>query len=50
MNIVSSNSLTPNQKLLCFKFLGAGFATVALAGSGCGTAYFIWMLYSFISI
>lgn len=28
---ITSNSLTPTQKLLCFKFLGAGFATVALA-------------------
>lgn len=37
MNVINSNSLTPNQKLLCFKFLGAGFATIALAGSGCGT-------------
>lgn len=31
MDLTNTNSLTPTQKLLCFKFLGAGFATVALA-------------------
>lgn len=44
------NSLTPTQKLLCFKFLGAGFATVGLAGSGCGTGILFGSFYSFFSI
>jgi hypothetical protein len=37
--------LTAQEKLLCFKLLAAGLATIGVAGSGAGAAVSFWNFY-----
>lgn len=37
--------LTAQEKLLCFKLLAAGLATIGVAGSGAGAAVPFWNFY-----